>query len=168
MYPGRFLVKHHIGAIRVDNPAKLTQHVLQSHPGLGRRAVDQTRRILGDDVFKCCPPPQCHRPCPKPKAENHEHDEQQQGGNVEQQPIALLGGLDHGPMAGKQFAGLLQGLGAGHGDKGLQRFIDGGELIMEQPRVRQHRARCFCLRSGGGRLLCKLVDPFPECLESVG
>ena len=34
-----------------------------------------------------------------PKAENDEHDEQQQE-TTWQQPIALLPGLDHGPMAG--------------------------------------------------------------------
>ena len=107
--PDRFLIQHHICAICADRPTELAEHLLQPRLGFGRRAIDQARRILGYDMFKCRPPSQCNGAGTKPQAEKHEHDEQQQRNQVQQQPKALFSRFNPGPVTGKTARGPLRG-----------------------------------------------------------
>ena len=52
-------------------------------------------------MFERRPPSQGDGAGTQPEAEEHQHDEQQQGHNVQQQPKALLHSLNSDPVAGE-------------------------------------------------------------------
>ncbi len=148
VHSGGVLIQHHIAALHADRPAELAEHLLQPRIGFRRRAVDQARRVLGNDMLECRPLSQRKGAGTQPQAETHEHDEQQQRDQVQQQPKSLRRRLDGGLAVGELCTHLFERLPARHGDEGLQRFVDRGQELMQQAGMREQRLCGLGVRSG--------------------
>src|SRR3984957_7258629 len=72
--PDRVFAQHNVNTISLDRPSKLRQGLLEPRLGLGRRAIDQTRRLLRDQMLECRPLSQRDRSGPEPSSEIDERE----------------------------------------------------------------------------------------------
>jgi hypothetical protein len=65
---------HDVDPVSLYHPCKFRQGLLKPRLGLGRRAIDQARGLLCDQMLERRPLSQRHRPGPEPSSEIDERE----------------------------------------------------------------------------------------------
>ena len=72
--PDRVFAQHNVDTISLDRSSKICQGLLKPRLGLGRRAIDQARGMLRDQMLERRPLSQRYRSGPEPSSEIDERE----------------------------------------------------------------------------------------------